>query len=197
MPRYCSCSRVGGPDPHSAIDRKYLDKEQRTFFFIFLCFWPVYFHLKRLNDFLFVIRGKLLLNIRVSQKTLFFKFCFYLLTSGAYRWGEPPKKFRALLAFSRAKKWHFERPNLRTESKNLAKHPPKWLGRHLGHAFPFSGEYQANHVFRAVRSSFYTLKRPKNENGSYFFVYGSIILKFFLVALLTYTHHWLTAISKI
>ena len=47
-------------------------------------------------------------------------------------------------AFSSAKKWHFERPNLRTESKNLAKHPPKWLGRHLGHAFPFLGEYRAN-----------------------------------------------------
>ena len=46
--------------------------------------------------------------------------------------------------FSCAKKWHFERPDLKTESKNLAKHPPKWLGRHLGHAFPFSGEYQAN-----------------------------------------------------
>ena len=46
--------------------------------------------------------------------------------------------------FSSAKKWHFERPNLRTESKNLAKQPPKWLGRHLGHAFPFSAEYQAN-----------------------------------------------------
>ena len=43
-----------------------------------------------------------------------------------------------------AKKWHFERPNLKTESKNLTKHPPKWLDRHLGHAFPFSGEYQAN-----------------------------------------------------
>ena len=42
--------------------------------------------------------------------------------------------------FSSAKKWHFERPNLTTDSKNLAKHPPKWLGRHLGHAFPFSGE---------------------------------------------------------
>ena len=50
----------------------------------------------------------------------------------------------SLLAFSRAKKWHFECPDLRTESKNLAKHPPKWLGRHLGHAFPFSGEFQAN-----------------------------------------------------
>ena len=42
-------------------------------------------------------------------------------------------------------------PILRTDSKNLAKHPPKWWGRHLVHAFPFSGEYQANveksHIF--------------------------------------------------
>ena len=53
--------------------------------------------------------------------------------------------------FSSAKKWHFERPNLRTDSKNLAKHPPKWWGRHLVHTFPFSSEYQANfeklHIF--------------------------------------------------
>ena len=93
--------------------------------------------------------------------------------------------------------WHFERPDLKTESKNLAKHPPKWLGRHLGHAFSFSGEYQANFWKSYFLGPFYPLKRPKNENGSYFFVYGSIILKFFVVALLTYTHHWLTAISKI
>ena len=46
--------------------------------------------------------------------------------------------------FSIPKKRHFERPNLRTDSKNLAKHPPKWWGRLLVHAFPFSGEYQAN-----------------------------------------------------
>ena len=46
--------------------------------------------------------------------------------------------------FSSAKKWPFERPNLRTDSRNLAKHPPKWWGRHLVHKFPFSGEYQAN-----------------------------------------------------
>ena len=148
---------------------------------------------------------------RVSQKTLFFKFCFQTLTSGANRWGEPPiffpqnyrpinKSLPAVFVFwpfkrvkrapngsknmifknwldtrpkmethdpnvyptilggvsrgfwtpflncpfSRAKKWHFERPDLRTESKNLVKHPPKWLCRHLGHAFPFLGEYQAN-----------------------------------------------------
>ena len=41
---------------------------------------------------------------------------------------------------SRAKKWHFERPNLRTDSKNPAKHPPKWLGRHLFHAFIIFGQ---------------------------------------------------------
>ena len=52
--------------------------------------------------------------------------------------------FRQKCPFSSAKKWHFERPNLRTDSKNLAKHPPKWWGRHLVHSFPFSGEYQAN-----------------------------------------------------
>ena len=39
--------------------------------------------------------------------------------------------------FSSDKKWEFERPNLRTESKNLVKHPPKWWIRHLIHAFPF------------------------------------------------------------
>ena len=37
--------------------------------------------------------------------------------------------------FSSAKKWHFERPNLQTDSKNPAKHPPKWWMRHLIHAF--------------------------------------------------------------
>ena len=28
--------------------------------------------------------------------------------------------------FSSDKKWDFERPNLRTDAKNLAKYPPKW-----------------------------------------------------------------------
>ena len=58
---------------------------------------------------------------------------------------------RAHLAFSSAKKWHFGRPNLRTDYKNLAKHPSKWWGRLLVHAFQLSGEYQANyeksHIF--------------------------------------------------
>ena len=43
--------------------------------------------------------------------------------------------------FQMPKKWHFERPNLRTDSKNLAKHPPKWLGRYLVHAFRFLGGF--------------------------------------------------------
>ena len=44
---------------------------------------------------------------------------------------------------------------------------------------------------------FHSLYGAKTENGWQIFVYGSIILKKNLVALLTYTHHWLTAISKI
>ena len=35
-------------------------------------------------------------------------------------------------------------PDLKTEFKNLAKHPPKWWGRVLVHAFHFCGKYQAN-----------------------------------------------------
>ena len=41
--------------------------------------------------------------------------------------------------FSRDKKWDLERPKLRTEFKNLAKHPPKWWTRHLFHAFSIFG----------------------------------------------------------
>jgi len=41
--------------------------------------------------------------------------------------------------FSRDKKRDLERPKLRTEFKNLAKHPPKWWTRHLFHAFSIFG----------------------------------------------------------
>ena len=44
----------------------------------------------------------------------------------------------------KCQKWHFERPNLRTDSKNLTKHPLNWWGRHLVPTFPFLGKYQAN-----------------------------------------------------
>ena len=60
--------------------------------------------------------------------------CHFLALESGHFWQKCP--------FSSAKKWHFERPDLKTESKNLAKHPPKWLGRHLVHAFPFLGKYQ-------------------------------------------------------
>ena len=56
-------------------------------------------------------------------------------------------KKRALLPkvpVFKCQKWHFECPNLQTDPKNLAKHPPKWWGRVVVDAFPFSGEYQAN-----------------------------------------------------
>ena len=60
------------------------------------------------------------------------KVCFWVIKNGHF-WQKCP--------FSIAKKWHFQRPNLRTDSKNLAKHPPKWLGRHLVHAFRFLGGF--------------------------------------------------------
>ena len=78
--------------------------------------------------------------------------CFARFLESVLRFGRSKCHFLALenghfcqkCPFWNAKKWHFERRNLRTESKNLAKHPPKWWGRHLVHAFPFLGEYQAN-----------------------------------------------------
>ena len=62
--------------------------------------------------------------------------CHFLALENGHFWQKCP--------FSNAKKWHFERPSLRTDSKNPAKHPPKWWGRHLVHSFPFLGEFQAN-----------------------------------------------------
>ena len=67
-----------------------------------------------------------------------------------------------------SKKWHFERPDLTTDSKNLAKHPPKWFIRHLVHAFSiFWASIKPifeNHVLRGVLEAFYPLKRPKTRN---------------------------------
>ena len=41
----------------------------------------------------------------------------------------------AKLPIFKCQKWHFGRPNLKTDSKKTAKHPPKWWIRHLIHAF--------------------------------------------------------------
>ena len=74
--------------------------------------------------------------------------------------------------FASAKKWHFGRPDLKTESNNLAKHSPKWLGRHLGHAFPFSGEYQVifekSHTFHRFGGVLPTSSGP---TGTHFIWY--------------------------
>ena len=58
---------------------------------------------------------------------------------------------------------------------------------------------------RKTKTMNMTMKKRRVKNcdvravshSCYVFVYGSIILKFFVVALLTYTHQWLTAIRKI
>ena len=57
--------------------------------------------------------------------------CHFLAFDNGHFWQKCP--------FSSAKKWHFECPKLWTDSKNLAKHPSKWWGRHLGHAFSTFG----------------------------------------------------------
>ena len=76
------------------------------------------------------------------------------------------QNFLTKCPFSSVKKRHFARPNLRTDSKNFAKHPPKWRGRHLFHAFSplwwvLSQFFLFNRVFRATLSQFTLLKRAK------------------------------------
>ena len=71
--------------------------------------------------------------------------------------------------FSSAKKWHFECPNLRMESKNLAKHPPKWFIRHLVHAFSIFGRVSSQFLkimfLEAFWRRFTLLKGQKLETG--------------------------------
>ena len=66
--------------------------------------------------------------------------------------------------FQVTKKWQFQRPNLRTDSKNLAKQPPKWFNRHLIHAFSISGRVSGQFLKIMFLEAFYPLKRPKNRN---------------------------------
>ena len=83
--------------------------------------------------------------------------------------------------FSSAKKWHFERQNLRTDSKNLRKHSLKWWGQHLVQSFLFSGEYQANfwklHLWVYKFETFFgalltTLKLPCDRRKKIPFFFG-------------------------
>ena len=98
--------------------------------------------------------------------------CFARFLDSILRFGHSKCHFFALenghfwqkCPFSRAKKWHFERPNLRTESKNLAKHPPKWFIRHLVHAFSIFGRVSSQFLKIMFLEAFYPLKRPKTRN---------------------------------
>ena len=71
--------------------------------------------------------------------------------------------------FSSAKKWHFERPDLRTDSKNLAKHSPKWFVRHLVHAFSIFGRVSSQFLkimfLEAFWRRFTLLKSQKLKSG--------------------------------
>ena len=71
--------------------------------------------------------------------------------------------------FSSAKKWHFERPNLRKDSKNHAKHPPKWFIRHLVHAFSIFGRVSSQFLkimfLEAFWNCFTLLKGQKLETA--------------------------------
>ena len=80
-----------------------------------------------------------------------------------------PLEVRQKCPSSSAKKWHFERPEPRTDPKNPAKHPPKWWGRHLAHSFPFSGEYEANFWkfhFLGLSGALFPLPRTPNFKWS-------------------------------
>ena len=65
--------------------------------------------------------------------------------------------------------YHFECPNLRMESKNLAKHPPKWFIRHLVHAFSIFGRVSSQFLkimfLEAFWRRFTLLKGQKLETG--------------------------------
>ena len=71
--------------------------------------------------------------------------------------------------FSSAKTWHFERPNLRTDSKKLAKHPPKWFIRHLVHGFSIFGRVSSQFLkitfLEAIWRRFTLFKGKKLETG--------------------------------
>ena len=71
--------------------------------------------------------------------------------------------------FLSGKKWDFERPNLRTDSKKPAKHPPKWLVRHLFHAFIIFGrvfgQFWKISFSEPFPSHFPLIKQAKNGFG--------------------------------
>ena len=68
-----------------------------------------------------------------------------IISKSAVAWA----KKRKLIVFPKVPVFKCQKMALRAPKssnglKNLAKHPPKWWGRHLVHLFPCSAEYQAN-----------------------------------------------------
>ena len=71
--------------------------------------------------------------------------------------------------FSSAKNGTSSGPILRTDSKNLANHPPKWFTRHLVHAFSIFGRVSSQFLkitfLEAIWRRFTLLKGQKLETG--------------------------------
>ena len=106
--------------------------------------------------------------------------CHFMALENRHFWQKCP--------FSSAKKWHFGRPNLRTDSKNPAKHPPKWWTRHLIHVFITFGWILSQFLkmahFSSARSSFpisldpttkNLLQMSFDESMTLFFLVGSVL----------------------
>ena len=119
------------------------------------------------------------MGVRVYQKSKSISDHFPLLVwFGSMIYKSCPQKldnFDQKCPFSSAKKWHFEHPNLRTDSKNLAKHPSKWWGRHLVHAFPFLGEYQANFEKSHILEPFSPLKGQNEKVVEIVQFFGTVL----------------------
>ena len=112
---------------------------------------------------------------RMNQmSTLPFWWVFREVLESVLRFGRAKCHFLALqyrhfwrkCPFSNAKKWHFERPDLRTDSKNLAKHPQNggvdiWFMH-----FHFQANIKPiliNCIFFIVLQPFYSLNEAKTK----------------------------------
>ena len=68
------------------------------------------------------------------------------LPAPAWVWRYQQWNSVAKSACFKVQKMALRAPKSKNGLKNLAKHPLKWWGRHLVHAFPFLVEHQANFV---------------------------------------------------
>ena len=102
--------------------------------------------------------------------------CFVRFLESFLRLGRSKSHFLSLekghfgqkCPYSSDKKWDFECPNLRIDSGNPAKHPPKWWGRHLFHVFTIFGQVLSkfsNLLILANFGPFSHVKRAKTRFG--------------------------------